>query len=885
MSEADRAATRVFDLIDGLKLGQAEGALETALAKYPTHPAVRAAEALFLLRQGRSARATEKAEQLARENIVDPQTINALVHVLQQCCCWASLAATYERIKHLQNEQQIMENLVQTYVRMGAYDKAQSTAMQLFRKHSDPKYQVWVVQACAGQVPLGSTDHLQLKLCTRMLDTAVLTAKGKQTPSTTRMYVDLLLQQEQPAAAVDFLCSPRGAFIGLLETRLESLARALRLAGRPRAASAAWRHLWCARPDNWTPFEQYVDALAAAAADPDTAAVALESERPEQRLTLDVTAAGTSLEAALELARALQADERAQRPSKLQRGPFLAELLLLQRLGDAAALEAAVLAYAQTFFRKPCAFLDISTFLTPASAAAVYEWSQPPQRQQQQEGEAEAAQLDVHTARILGLRAYVSQWGCTADTAPAEAAMQELLAQCRTLYEEARPLSAELAWSEEGHGDGYLCVGLNIALRGYVASGRQLHWVARGLELMHDVDRRMSNSAWLLFSVCFAQLLRLGDLQAHRQLAFKDVQHDTMTHLGYWPLWSALALSDIAAWEETRAMYVARHARDCSLLRAKIFNFLSWPAMQDVLRFDHTQTNSFVRWCGVPHQLLAKLPECQTQKNVFELFDTYRDGLWESWEALTDGRELLDNTDWLVAKSLVLGDIHGPQVQELTEALVALPPFTQRHAAAVQLLQSLLLLHDVATLEQQRQRPPAKSCGGASKAARKKAAAATAEPAPAGPPLYCVQIVAQRGALEVLPVLAPLVAALLPYLQSGGATAVPHSAAWSAVLEPLVDPSQTHAAAWESALYPEVYIAAALLQVADVRRLPVQGWASDLVRVLEAASQRYAAGSWCTTPVEVEGAFGAALKSEKERRVSGMLSELLVGVSASTRRK
>lgn len=48
----ERAAAAVFDLISYDKLGQAEGSLETALQKFPSHYSVQVAQALLLLKTG-----------------------------------------------------------------------------------------------------------------------------------------------------------------------------------------------------------------------------------------------------------------------------------------------------------------------------------------------------------------------------------------------------------------------------------------------------------------------------------------------------------------------------------------------------------------------------------------------------------------------------------------------------------------------------------------------------------------------------------------------------------------------------------------------------------------------------------------------------------------
>ncbi|KAG5472653.1 hypothetical protein LSCM4_01974 [Leishmania orientalis] len=898
--DAERTAVRIFDLIDARQVSQAESVLETALQKFPDDDSLRAAEALIIMRNGNYRLAKTKAIALSERSVTKPKAVNALVHVLQNCCCWDALAATYERLRPLQNDRQTSENLVQTYTRMGAYAKVQQMAMQLYRQYSDPKYQVWMVQAMLAQVPADNSDHMLLKLSARLLNAAVLTEKGHVVPSTVQTYVDVLAQQRQYDTAVGFLLSERAAKIGLLATRLETLARMLQRAGRVSAANAVARYLWSQESDNWTPFTIYKDTLVPAAGVDEgregNVASVLEvlGPVPQMRATIDCTMAHHSLEEAVQLARELQVQEESKHPNKHRRGPYLAELDLLHSL-QSTDMQARVIAYVERFYSKPSCYLDISTFLTPAIAAGVYEWARHSASAAPSDG------VDGHTRRILGLRCLVGSW----EKTPATGEPRALFHECVEAYRSSRHLSKDLAWSEEGLCDGYITVALNIALRCYAADkdSPNYSYLAEGLDLMSIVERRTNNPTWLIYAVCFANLLGLTDCEALHQLAFKNVQRDTMAHVGYWPLLTGLALEDVANWDGWAEDYYSMQERDCSLLRAKVFNYTSWPAMQDVQRFEASQTNSLYRWQCPANELTSALLECQTQKDVSESLRSRIEALWAAWERLSAAGAadtLVDNTDWVVAKSMVLGNIHSITVQQLTELLVSVPSRDWQVRRSRQLLASIFLVHDMAAICAHRQ-----AAGQASKSRKGKCARAgvDAASATAAPVLYSSRLAASPASVEYLPAVQPLSSVLRAYVDSLG-EAAPEAASASAelrtYLKSLVADSEHSASAFEAFLYPQAYILSALLKMAPAAKLPVKEWVAVVRETLEAAQCRYESRSWSALTTTVgqtpapsargaegmaiaPGGFTAKLQREKVHRIVGYLSSLKVEIGACAR--
>ncbi|CAD2218255.1 hypothetical protein AGDE_01818 [Angomonas deanei] len=722
-----------------------------------------------------------------------------------------------------------------------------------------------------AQVPPDATEHLQLKMATRLLDSAVLTEKGVPSFSTTRAYVEVLCQQELYEEAVKFICSPRGGRLGLLEGRLEILCQTLVLQKRYRAANAAAKMLWKINSDNWAPFQTYLDTIEKVSEDAEDAStvITLESDEELLRASIPLATADSSWDAALALADELQALENQERAKKRRRGPFMAKLAILHKKGDTQALSEAIVQYTKLFVNKPCCFLDISTFLTSQSAEAVYQWSTA--------GEEEDS-LAQHNKRILGLRTYISQWGCEAGAIPEEGELKRLIQVCKEGYEAARPLSTSLAWSEEGLCDGYIHALLNIVLHAYVAHGKDATWLSIGLEAFDHVDRRMNNPAWLIFSSCFAHLLRLADRAAVRQLAFKDIQHDTMFHLSYWPLRKGLAMDDIVTFVKHASIYYGRMERDVSLLRAKVFTFMSWPAMQDIKRFEYKQMHSLAKVLHTPERVLALLPECQTQKNILKLLDTYGAQLWTSLTTLRDARApLVDNSDWSVCRSMVLANIHTEKAARLSEALVHFAPKEERVQWGVQLNSSLLLLHDVVAIEVHLARLALLK-----KQSSKKSKNAPQAPAVEALILYSEKSIGELGGVECFPRIQPIATVLQPYIKSEGEeTVVDTQQTFEAALKTVTQSPEV----FEEFLFNEMFILVALLQVGSVAKTPVVAWANMLQETLVAAKQKYESGEWSFSAVPVTGDLGNTLLTDKSNQTLNLISELTSSVTAVTRRR
>ncbi|CCW61742.1 unnamed protein product [Phytomonas sp. EM1] len=885
---AERAASGILDLISANKISEAQIALEKALFKYSQNKSVQVAEACLLLHNNQVFIAKQKAETLSTQDITDPVAINALKCTLQRCCAWKALAAMYERTQVSQNDRNALESLALTYVRVRDYAKVQEIATQLYRRFNDSKYQVWLVQACLGQVPRGSKDHLALKLATKLLEVAILTEKGVIVPTTVQTYVDVLIEQERYDDAVAFLCSKNGSRIGVLETRLEVLTRILQAQGQLAKANAVAKFLWKRRPENWAPFEVYVNTLSdASAAEVAGEPLVLEHPQPCQVVTIDCSTKDNILSDALQLARELQAKKADQDDHRLHRGPFLAELSLLERL-DAAALQTAVLVYAQKFYRNPSCFLDLSTFLTSQSSVAIHTWAMN-EEAAIDDGD-EASRVRNHYRRILGLRCLVASWGITTVSQPATEEMQALMQTCVSAYNDAKPLSTSLAWSEEGLCDGYISVALNIALRGYLSHNKDLQWIVNALNMLGHVDRRMNNPSWLIFSVCFAQMLGLVDTAALHQLAFRSVQHDTMTHIGYWPLVRGLALEELTIWENTAMEHYSRLERDCSQLRTNVFTYISWPAMKDVCEFEKNQENSLSRWLIIPHECASKLRECQTQKSIIELLTLKGPELWYASQKFYAEKVnlLTDSTDWLVVKSVVLANIHSTEAQQLTETLVGMPTFEWRLARGLQLLESLLVLHDIVKLERYRHELDTAS---KSRKSNKKATQDTSNIQSSLPQLYCPSLLNLRKGKEqwnsrfsdCLPSVNTILEGLLSYILSNGAIAVPYGNAFEDYLQSLVSVDAS-SESFEAFLYPEAYILASMVRTGDRSKMPIKEWAMALHRVLEAAQSRYERGVWPTVTVVPDDLVGS-LSQEKLKRVKRYLNDLILDVAASSRRK
>ncbi|CBH11689.1 hypothetical protein, conserved [Trypanosoma brucei gambiense DAL972] len=861
---AGRVSDRIFDLIDAGKLGQAEGLLEDALSKFPNDHAVLAAEALLLLRKKVIDKARSKAEALSLQNVTDGSAVNALVHVLQQCCSWEALVRTYERLKGIQDEKVVLENLFQTYVRMGAYNMAQKTALQLNSGWPNPRYHVWVVQSMLAQVPRDSVDHALLKVSANLLEAAVLTEKGTMTTSTSRTYVQVLQQQKLYADAVKFLCSTRGASVGLPPARLEMLAKVLQLNGELAKANAVAKQLWTHQPENWTFVELYLNSLSESNA---TEGV-LELDGPEESkcVSINLSNSDRTLEDALRFARSLSAESlKGSSGGRLGRGPSMAVLEILSRLGDDVQLRNETVAYAKRFYKASCCFLDISTYVDATAASAIYAWSQ-------EDGGPEGKEpLHYHMRRILGLRCHVALWGITAETQPSHAEVEELLQACIRSYEEARPLSENLSWSEEGLCDGYITVALNISLHVYEAT-KNVEWVQKGLALLDSVDRRENNPTWLTFSVCFARILGLADVAACCQLDFKSIQRDTMSHVGYWPLVAGGALDGVCEWNTAAWEHYGMLQRDCSLLRIKVFTYMSWPAMKDIQEYERRQTNSLARVIYSLSRIAGELRQCQTQRNVFDLMQAEERVLSQVFEALQDpqAKDLVDNTDWVVVRSMVLGNIHSQKVEALANTLVGMPTVNERVEHARQLVGSLMLLHDVSMLEAHRVQV-------SNLPKRRKGKGGKSDAAPQDVPLPMLLCQQHTETLQTLPVMSSIAPLTLEFVKTyGNGARIAHTDSFAHALRAVLEVENI-----KSFLFPEASILTALLQVAPTSTLPVAAWAKDLQAATESARDRLRQ----SPPMKALGKREQKIREASLSRINSALTDILREAAAASRRR
>ncbi|KAG8345219.1 putative N acetyltransferase B complex (NatB) non catalytic subunit [Trypanosoma vivax] len=861
----DRAVTRIFDLIDAGKNGQAEGALQEMLPKFPNDHALRAAECLLLLRNKEVNKARDKVEALGRENVTDPKAVNALIYVLQQCCCWVTLAKTFERLKEPHNERSTLENLFQTYVRMGAYDQAHKVAMELNHKWSDPRYLVWMVQASLAQVPPDSCDHTLLKVSTKLLDSSVLNSGGVLSTSTSRMYVEVLKQQKLYGEAAEFLCSQRGAAVGLPEARLEMLAVALQNHGDIARANAISKYLWARHPDNWAFVKLYLDSLSVT--NHCSGLLVLDGLEESKRISIELSDVDRTMENALCFTHMLMDKVRSDSSSHRQcRGPFLAELEILSRMNDKTKLYEAVFAYAKRFYQVACCYMDISTYLDDTSATAIYQWSQEEDASLTGEGT-----LRYHARKILGLSCYVGLWGTIKEQQPDHAEVNNLLEMCCKAYEGARSLSTCLARSEKGLCDEYITVALNALLCVYHAT-KDLAWIERGLAILDNVDRRENNPSWLVYSLCFARMLGLADIEAWRQLDFKSIQHDTMSHVGYWPLVASGAVVEVCQWNNHAWEHYTSLYRDCCLLRSKVFVLMSWPAMKDVQEFERKQTHSLAKIVCSLHRIVGALRSCQTQRNVFELMEAEEPTLSEAFEALHGERldELTENTDWVVVRSMVLGNIRSKRVEELTDTLIGMPTVDYRIGHICQLLGSLVLLHDVALLEEHRVRlsslPRPKK--------QKGKTVSTSQAMPALPTLLSHKY---TGLLPALPVIEAIKPALMECITMQGSGArVPHNEALRNALQVTTDVHEV-----QRILFPDIFVLIAILQIGPTSKLPVAAWAAELQEAMEGVREVVR----CIGHYNPSGKYEKKLREINCLRLSEVVTDMCREALAASRRR
>ncbi len=716
-------AQKALEALDNHNVALAETTIESGLKKFPTHHGLRSARAYCLLKSGFTGEAVALAEALAGEDIRDPTALNAISHVFQSTCCWDSLACMYEKaIAVLGETKQTLENLLQTYVRKGDFAKAQKVAGTLCKKHPSPQYQVWNVMAILGQVPPDApSDSLFLKLATRMLDTAILTESGVRKPETVKMYVDVLLQQNMVSEAVAFLQSPRGAFIGLPEARMECLAGAFAKLGRHDVVCALGLLRWEGDSDHWEAFLQFADNMPAGAPLEPLPTITLQPATGEPGTPLSLRLVN-SLQDALAIAAELSAVEIATRGAKMRRGPFLATLELLKRQGISREKELAakVVSYCGLFGTKGCCFMDILPYLTRPALEEL-------RKRCEQESDGSLAS---HQKAILLLNCSLAV-GDIARMTDEEA--QSIIARCLDKYKLTTQLSAALEWSEEGVCDGYITAAVNIAWRRRCSAtdpARRRQWTIAALACLHGRARFLNNPTWLMLSALLSKHLGLAHTAALKQLDCKSIQHDSMPHIGYFPLEAGLALPEISKWCSAANFYYSNLAKDLGLLRSKVFMHVSWPVMRDIARFESRHRYSIARIESVANHAVWQIAECQTSRDLLQHLASSGEKCGSALRLLLDERErLCCNADQTVAQTLVLGPMGSAETKELAGELLASPTAEQRSQRVQAVLGLLVVLHDLASVQLFQQRKT-------SMPKPKKGSPATADEIPAPVPLW-----------------------------------------------------------------------------------------------------------------------------------------------------
>ena len=698
-------AVKALEALDNNNVALAETTIEAGMKKYPSHPGLRAAQAYCLLKSGFPAEAVTKAVSMTQEDIRDPTALNAITHVLQNTCSWEPLALLYEKaIAALGESKQTLENLFQTYVRKGDYAKAQRIATNLAKKFPCAQYQVWTVMANLGQVPPESTDHLLLKLSTRMLDTVILADTGIRKTETVKMYVDVLLQQQLYEQAVTFLQSPRGACIGLLDTRLEYLGKAYNGLSRLDVVSALGLLRWQTDSDHWEAFLQFADNIPLGQQDapPQIPSIALEDPTTLDKATLALRAV-TSFEDAIRIAEELSAVEISTRRIKMRRGPFLANLELLKRSGNNAALLAVkVAAYCTYFVGKSCCFMDVLPYLTKAALEELQkQWGADADLPT----ESDARDLGKHqkTLLLLSGRLVVEDVSQIPD---AEA--KHLVELCLENYKRTECLSTALEWSEEGLCDGYITIAVNVAWRKFCnepLDSRSKRWLLAALSCLHGRLRFMNNPTWLMLSALLHKHIGLAHTAALKQLDFKSIQHDSMPHVGYVALETGFAVPEATRWSALAGIYYGNLPRDLGLLRSKVFSLVSWPVMRDIGQFELKHHYSIARIESIAHNATWQIAECQTSRDLHHHLINSGPKCASALRLLLDeAGKIRCNADQTVAQTLVLGPIGSAATKGLADSLLATPSLAERAQRTKTFLGLVVVLHDVSSVQQGVQR-------------------------------------------------------------------------------------------------------------------------------------------------------------------------------------
>ncbi|KAG8201857.1 hypothetical protein JTE90_027337 [Oedothorax gibbosus] len=358
----ERRLRPIYDCLDNGNNKKALQEAEKLLKKQKDFLCAKALKALALVRLGKSDEAFSLIREVHNEDPTDDPTLQAMTICYRELQKLELIADAYERAtrKDPHNEE-LLSHLFMSHVRNGDYKKQQQVAMALYKLKPKNPYYFWavmsiVMQATNADKKLAKT--MLLPLAERMTEKFVKENK-LEAEAEVQLYLMILEKQEKFDKALEVLEGPLQEKLSPYQDTLQQrIAEFLVKLEKWSEANQAYQKLILGNPDQWSFYLEYFKSLEH---------LVDMNYQPEEN-SPQTSEVHYNFDQAIGFIEALVAEQDGARDGRKLRGPYLAQIKLLNELltrknllSEKIGTMVDVLArFYEHFGTKPSCFVDLS---------------------------------------------------------------------------------------------------------------------------------------------------------------------------------------------------------------------------------------------------------------------------------------------------------------------------------------------------------------------------------------------------------------------------------------------------------------------------------------------------------------------------------------------
>ncbi|KFM68081.1 N-alpha-acetyltransferase 25, NatB auxiliary subunit, partial [Stegodyphus mimosarum] len=360
----ERRLRPIYDCLDNGNNKKALQEADKLLKKQKDFLCAKALKALALIRLGRQDEAVGTLQEVHVEDPTDDPTLQAMTICYRELHKPQLIADAYERAtkKDPQNEE-LLSHLFMSHVRNGDYKKQQQTAVALYKLKPKNPYYFWAIMSIVMQANVAEeklAKQMLLPLAERMTEKFVKENK-LEAEAEVQLYLMILEQQEKYEEAIEVLDGPLREKLSPYQDVLHRRkAEFLIKLQRWPEANKAFKKLILGNPDQWSYYVEYFKSVYNL----------IESNWQPDENSIDTPegCVDYNFQMAIDFVAALVEEQNGTRDGRKLRGPYLAQIELLNELlkrndplaNKIGSMVEILASFYEQFGSKPSCFVDLS---------------------------------------------------------------------------------------------------------------------------------------------------------------------------------------------------------------------------------------------------------------------------------------------------------------------------------------------------------------------------------------------------------------------------------------------------------------------------------------------------------------------------------------------